>query len=101
MLVTDPALVGSDLLPGTLTSEAMRSMGLAALPVRLSPGQSPLVLVVAVAIVVALLVGSVLEAMFGGVAGTILRLTGHPPPRKSSFSTALDELNARLQRRDK
>jgi len=46
-------------------------------------------------------VGGVLEAMFGGVVGTILRLTGHPPPRKSSFSTALDELDARLRRKDK
>jgi len=82
----------------------MRSMGLielAALPVRLSPGQSRLLLIVAAAIAVALLVGGVLEAMFGGVVGTILRLTGHPPPRKSSFSTALDELDARLQRKDK
>lgn len=74
---------------------------LAALPVRLSPGQSRLLLIVAAAIAVALLVGGVLEAMFGGVVGTILRLTGHPPPRKSSFSTALDELDARLQRKDK
>jgi len=79
----------------------MGLIGLAALPVRLSPGQSRLVLIVAVAIVVALLVGGVLEAMFGGVVGTILRLTGHPPPRKSSFSTALDELDARLKRKDK
>ncbi|HKA12841.1 MAG TPA: hypothetical protein VKI99_20460 [Candidatus Dormibacteraeota bacterium] len=82
----------------------MRSMGLielAALPVRLSPGQARLLLIVAAAIAVALLVGGVLEAMFGGVVGTILRLTGHPPPRKSSFSTALDELDARLRRKDK
>ena len=74
---------------------------LAALPVRLSPGQARLLLIVAAAIAVALLVGGVLEAMFGGVVGTILRLTGHPPPRKSSFSTALDELDARLKRKDK
>jgi len=74
---------------------------LAALPVRLSPGQARLLLIVAAAIAVALLVGGVLEAMFGGVVGTILRLTGHPPPRKSSFSTALDELDARLRRKDK
>jgi len=96
--------VGSDLLAATLTLEAMRSMGLielAALPVRLSPGQARLLLIVAAAIAVALLVGGVLEAMFGGVVGTILRLTGHPPPRKSSFSTALDELDARLKRKDK
>jgi len=96
--------VGSDLLAATLTLEAMRSMGLielAALPVRLSPGQARLLLIVAAAIAVALLVGGVLEAMFGGVVGTILRLTGHPPPRKSSFSTALDELDARLRRKDK
>lgn len=82
----------------------MRSMGLielAALPIRLSPGQSRLLLILAAAIAVALLVGGLLEAMFGGVVGTILRLTGHPPPSKSSFSTALDELDARLQRKDR
>jgi len=82
----------------------MRSMGLielAVLPVTLSPGQSRLLLILAVALGVALLVGGLLEATFGGVVGTILRLTGHPPPRKSSFSAALDELDARLQRKEK
>ena len=74
---------------------------LAALPIRLNSGQSRLLLILAAALVVALLVGGLLEAMFGGVVGTILRLTGHPPPRKSSFSTALDELDARLKRKDK
>ena len=74
---------------------------LAVLPVTLSRGQSRLLLILAVALGIALLVGGLLEAMFGGVVGTILRLTGHPPPRKSSFSAALDELDARLRRKQK
>lgn len=74
---------------------------LAVLPVRLSPGQSRVLLILAAALAVALLVGGLLEAMFGGVVGTILKLTGHPPPRKSSFSIALDELDARLRRKEK
>jgi hypothetical protein len=70
-------------------------------PIRFSPGQTRLILIVAAALVVALLVGGLLEVVFGGVAGTILRLTGHPPPRKSTFEMSLDDLDARLNRKEK
>jgi len=80
---------------GTVIELAVRA------PVRFSPGQTRLVLIVAGALVVALLVGGLVEVVFGGVAGTILRLTGHAPPRKSTFEMSLDDLDARLNRKEK
>jgi len=71
------------------------------IPIRLSPGQARLVLIAGAALLAALLVGGILEAVFGGVVATILRLTGHPPPRKSTFGMALDDLDARLNRKRK
>lgn len=68
-------------------------------PIQLSPAASRLVLIIGVVIVAAILVGGLIETVFGGVTATILRLTGHPPPRKSSFGAALDEMDARLNRR--
>jgi hypothetical protein len=70
------------------------------IPIQLSPGQSRVVVVVGAGLALALLVGVVLEGVFGGAASLVLRLLGHPPPRKSSFRMALDEMEARLQKRD-
>jgi hypothetical protein len=70
-------------------------------PVQLSPGQTRLVLLVAGAVLLVLLAGAVVEVLFGSVGGFLLRLAGHPPPRKSSFRMALDEMEARLAERDR
>lgn len=71
------------------------------IPIQLTPGQARLLLIAGAALLAALLVGAVLEAVFGGVVATILRLTGHPPPRKSTFGMALDDLDERLSRKRK
>ena len=71
------------------------------IPIQLSAGQSRVVLVVGAGVALALLAGALLEVVFGGVAGMILRLLGHPPPRKSSFRMALDEMEARLQKKNR
>jgi hypothetical protein len=70
------------------------------LPARLSPGQTVVVAIIAAAVLVALLARSLFEAAFIGLVGLILRLTGHRPPRRSSFSTVLDDFEARSKRRD-
>ena len=69
------------------------------IPINLSPGQVLLVAAVAGALLVALLASNLLEAALGGFVSLVLRLTGHPPPRKSSFRMALDEMQERLDRK--
>ncbi len=69
-------------------------------PVTMSPGQTRLVLFVLAGILLALLAGGLLETVFSGSLGLLLRLTGHRPPARDRFSTALDELEARLDRKE-
>ncbi|HEY4027859.1 MAG TPA: hypothetical protein VGO86_15635 [Candidatus Dormibacteraeota bacterium] len=71
------------------------------LPSRLTPGQTIVVAILAAAVLVALAARSLLEAAFIGVIVLILRLTGHRPPRRSSFSIVLDEFEAHLRRDDR
>lgn len=71
------------------------------IPINLSRGQALLVIVLVCALLVSLLAGSLLEALLTSAMALILRLTRHRPPSKSSFSSALDELDARLNRKDK
>lgn len=73
----------------------------ARIPINLSRGQALVVLVLVCALVVSLLAGSFLEGLLTSAMSLILRLTRHRPPSKSSFSTALDELDARLNRKKK
>jgi hypothetical protein len=70
----------------------------ARIPVNLSPGQTVLLVVLAAGVIVALLAGSVLESVFSTLAGMVLKMTGHQPPKKSGFRAALDELEERLER---
>jgi hypothetical protein len=70
------------------------------LPARLSPGQTIVVAIIAAAVLLALAAASLFETVFTGLVGLLLRLTGHRPPRRSSFSTVLDEFEARTKRRD-
>jgi hypothetical protein len=70
----------------------------ARIPVNLSPGQTVLLLVLAAGVILALLAGTVLESVFSALAGMILKMTGHPPPKRSGFRAALDELEERLER---
>ncbi len=66
------------------------------IPIQLSPGQTRLVLAVLVALGLAVLAVGAFEAVFGALLGLVLRLTGHPPPRKSAFLRELDKLDERL-----
>jgi hypothetical protein len=79
----------------------MTHASIVGVPVQLNPAQTRLVLAVAGAVLLALLAVAVAEVLFGSVVGFLLKLTGHPPPRKSSFRMALDELEARLAERDR
>jgi hypothetical protein len=67
---------------------------------RLSPGQTIVVAIVAAAILLVFLARGLFEALLIGAIGLILRLTGHRPPRRSSFSTVLDDFEAHLKRKD-
>ena len=67
------------------------------IPVQLTPRQSILVAALAVGLLLAILVGALFESVVGGLVSLILRLTGHKPPRKSSFSRVLDEFEERLR----
>jgi hypothetical protein len=55
------------------------------------------VLVFAVAALLALVAWVVIEGALTGAASLVLRLSGHPPPRKSRLSRDLDELEQRLR----
>lgn len=71
----------------------------ARIPINLSRGQTLVVLVLVCALLVALLAGSIVEGVLTSAMSLILRLTRHRPPSKSSFSSALDELDARLNKK--
>lgn len=73
----------------------------ARIPINLSRGQTLLVIVLVCALLGALLAASLLEGLLTSAMSLILRLTRHRPPSKSSFSSAMDELDARLNRRKK
>ena len=70
------------------------------IPARLTPGQTVIVAIVAVVVLLALLARGLFEALFIGAIGLVLRLTGHRPPRRSSFSTVLDDFEARTRQGD-
>jgi hypothetical protein len=69
----------------------------ARIPIALSRGQSLLVLAVGAGLLLALGAWMLLEATLTGAASLFLRLTGRPRPTKSLFSTALEELEARVK----
>lgn len=71
----------------------------ARIPINLSRGQTLVVLVLVCALLVALLAGSIVEGLLTSAMSLILRLTRHRPPSKGSFSSALDELDARLNKK--
>ena len=71
----------------------------AGIPTTLSRGQSLLVLALGGTLLLALVAWMLLEAILTGVASLLLRLTGRPPP-KSLFSTALEELEARVKEKE-
>ena len=70
------------------------------IPIRLSPGQSLLVGAIAAGLLLALLARELLETLLIGALSLCLRLVGHRPPRRSSFSTVLDEFERRAEHRD-
>lgn len=71
----------------------------ARIPINLSRGQTLVVLVLVCALLVALLAGSIVEGLLTSAMSLILRLTRHRPPSKGSFSSALDELDERLNKK--
>jgi len=71
----------------------------ARIPVQLTPRQTVLVTAVVIGLLVAVVVAALFESVLGGVIAFVLRITGHPPPRKSSFSRVLDEFEERTRRK--
>lgn len=72
----------------------------ARVPVQLTPQQTALVAVVLVGALVAVVVVVLFESVVGGLVTVVLRLTGHRPPKKSSFSAVLDDLDERMRRNE-
>jgi hypothetical protein len=70
---------------------------LARIPAQLTPRQTLLVVGLAIGIALAILAGVLFESLAGGLVSLVLRLTGHKPPRKSSFSKVLDEFEERTR----
>jgi hypothetical protein len=68
-------------------------------PIHLSPEVTALLLLLAVLLLLSVAAWATLEIVFGHTAGLALRVTGHPKPRKSAARTAIDQLEARLRRR--
>ncbi len=66
-------------------------------PIQLSPRQTVLVVALAVGLLVAVVAAALFETVVGGVVTLALRLTGHKPPRKSSFRTVLDDFEDRMR----
>jgi hypothetical protein len=69
-------------------------------PINLSPTQRLIGLFLAAVVLLALIVWASMETLLSGGVGLWLRLTGHKPPRKSTFEMELDDLEARLRKRD-
>jgi hypothetical protein len=67
-------------------------------PVSLSRAQALVIALVGLGVVLAFVLGAVLEGMLGGCVGYLMRLTGRRPPTKGPIAAALDELEARLER---
>ena len=67
------------------------------IPIQLTPRQTVLVTAIALALLVAVIAAALFESVLGGAIAFILRITGHPPPRKSSFSRILDEFEERTR----
>jgi len=67
------------------------------IPIQFTPRQSVLVVALVVGLLLATLAGALFESVVGGLVSIILKLTGHKPPRKSSFSRVLDEFEERLR----
>jgi hypothetical protein len=69
------------------------------IPIQLTPRQTVLVVALAIGLLIGLLVAATFETVLSGVIAFVLRITGHPPPRKSSFSRVLDELEQKTRER--
>jgi hypothetical protein len=67
------------------------------IPIQLTPRQTVLVTALALGLLIAVIAAATFETVLGGVIGFLLRITGHPPPRKSSFSRILDEFEERTR----
>jgi hypothetical protein len=69
------------------------------IPIQLTPRQTVLVTALALGLLIAVIVAATFESVLSGLIGFILRITGHPPPRKSSFSRVLDEFEERTRKK--
>ncbi len=67
-------------------------------PVQLSPQVGWLLAAAAGLVLLVAVLRILFEAAIGRLIGTLLRLTGHPPPRKSPARMAIDELESRLRK---
>jgi len=67
------------------------------IPIQMTPRQTVLVTALALGLLIAVIVAATFESVLSGLIGFILRVTGHPPPRKSSFSRVLDEFEERTR----
>jgi len=70
------------------------------IPIQLTPRQTVLVTALAIGMVIAVIAAALFETVLGGVIAFVLRITGHPPPRKSSFSRILDEFEERTRKKE-
>jgi hypothetical protein len=69
-------------------------------PIVLNPVQRLIGLLLAAGVLLALVAWASMETIISGSVGLWLKLTGHKPPRKSTFELELDELEARLRKHD-
>jgi len=73
---------------------------LARVPMMLGRGQALVVLIVLLALLLIGVVGAIVEFLLGTGADLTLRATGHRRPRKTSNRVVIDQLEARLTRRE-
>ena len=66
------------------------------IPVHLTPQQAELIFLLIAVVVIAVLVGLLLESVVGRSLAIVLRATGHKPPRKSFYRMRLDQLDEEL-----
>jgi hypothetical protein len=69
------------------------------IPIQLTPRQTVLVVALTFGLLIAFIAMVAFESVMGGVITFVLRITGHKPPRKSSFSRVLDEFEERTRRK--
>ena len=67
-------------------------------PIHLSHLQASMAIAAVLGVLLAVVALSLIEGLLARVLGLLLRITGHPPPKKSPMRVALDAMEEEIER---